>query len=644
MSKNLTPTRVLAAAALCAAGLYWSAWRAPLAGAEAGGAKAKGEREMAKEWQEKGYKYQNAAACSRCHVQPTGNDIPKPDQPKAQKALNLVLLTEYSIWKTHDKHAQAYAVLEGPRGRQMGEMLGIDVTKKEAGCLNCHAMNNLAGNADEGGLDLKDGVSCGGCHGPSTAWIGPHIEPAWRKLTAAQKSEKGLRDLRDPEVRSRLCMSCHVGSPTEGKVVTHAMFAVGHPPLPPIEIATFSRNEPQHWRNAADVPLFKDPTPQEAENYHLKDMNFQRTRLALVGSVVALRETMRLAGDRADFNTREPAVLWPELIPGPGIGKPVKVPDADTLRREAPGHWPELAMAHSDCFACHHDLKYPGYRQLRGFGYQLSGRTLVRVRPGRPLVRAWPTALLEAGAAFSGRKEEVDALEKRLNALVQACNERPFGEPAGIARATGDAAAWCDNFVGALRDARYDNDSVLGLMHHLCSLYDSGDGARGPTPAADYESAKQVAAVLQVAYEDWKRNKGGSSEGAENVLKDLSEKLNLEPYVRRPARLKVVFDVVQKASGGTPLAGQKEFAEYLKDIGKPESIRQVSQTSPFLAAVRGISNDDFNSGLVKDHIKELQEFGDEEEKITLKAVSDYDPEAFRASLRAFAKALPPAKR
>src|SRR5437867_13430626 len=102
-------------------------------------------------------------------------------------------------------------------------------------------------------------------------------------------------------------MSCHVGNAAEGKVVTHAMFAAGHPPLPPIEIATFSRNEPQHWRDAKEVPYFQEKnhkddkeTYEQIKNiYHLKNVSFQRTQWALIGSVVALRETMKLVRDRA---------------------------------------------------------------------------------------------------------------------------------------------------------------------------------------------------------------------------------------------------------------------------------------------------------------------------------------------------------
>src|SRR5258708_33128493 len=57
-------------------------------------------------------KFQGPAICLDCHTQPTQNRI-------EEKALDFVLLTEYATWKTQDKHAQAYAVLHGPRGVQM---------------------------------------------------------------------------------------------------------------------------------------------------------------------------------------------------------------------------------------------------------------------------------------------------------------------------------------------------------------------------------------------------------------------------------------------------------------------------------------------------------------------------------------------
>src|SRR5262245_20011746 len=212
------------------------------------------DEKVAKAWEK--FYYEPAKACMECHTFPI----------KARdKALDLVMLTEYAIWQTHDKHAQAYAVLKGPRGKQIAEVLKKDVLKADAGCLNCHAQNNLIeeNKAKKAGvnLELEDGISCGGCHGPSGgegSWHGDHaiVNGPWRKKTAEEKFKRGMRDLRDPVVRAELCLSCHVGNAAEGKVVTHAMMAAGHPPLPPFEIATFSKNQPQHWRDAAKVPAF----------------------------------------------------------------------------------------------------------------------------------------------------------------------------------------------------------------------------------------------------------------------------------------------------------------------------------------------------------------------------------------------------
>src|SRR5205807_9438568 len=146
---------------------------------------------------------------------------------------------------------------------------------------------------------------------------------------------------------------------------------------------------------------------------------------ALIGGVVALRDTMKLASARADKDAKAPKVVWPEMLMGQN-----PAPSDEELRGEFDGRWPEIAMAHSDCFACHHDLKYPGYRQTRGFGFSLSARERIAARPGRPLIRMWPTALAETGIAYSGGS--ADSFASALKALAKACDARPFGYPTEI--------------------------------------------------------------------------------------------------------------------------------------------------------------------------------------------------------------------
>ena len=189
------------------------------------------------------------------------NTTLSPANPHRTDHAHFVLLTEYAAWKTQDKHAQAYAVLKGPRGVQMQQVLGLDVTKEAAGCLNCHAMNYLTQQGRQ--FTIEEGVSCGGCHGPSEHWFGDHQRPDWRKLSPAEKEAKGMLDVRDPLKRAELCLSCHVGNAREGKVITHAMYAAGHPPLPAMEIATFAKNQPQHWRDAPTFPISTTPARNE---------------------------------------------------------------------------------------------------------------------------------------------------------------------------------------------------------------------------------------------------------------------------------------------------------------------------------------------------------------------------------------------
>ena len=52
------------------------------------------------------------------------------------------------------------------------------------------------------------------------------------------------------------------------------------------------------------------------KNYELQDMDFQQTRTALIGSVVAVRETLKLAHDRADFSKPKMS-FWTEIEGNP---------------------------------------------------------------------------------------------------------------------------------------------------------------------------------------------------------------------------------------------------------------------------------------------------------------------------------------
>jgi hypothetical protein len=625
---------------------------APWAGGRAADPAGPGDKTCRCDWSK--LNYQGVDRCAQCHTQPIETLI-------KQGAQELVLLTETAIWRTYDKHAQAYAVLKGERGQGIARLLGLkaeDVLdpKGGAGCMSCHAMNNLrkenrARNAT--GLSPEDGVSCGGCHGPSEKWRNDHADKPWRSKTAREKCELGMRDLRDPECRAEVCVSCHVGNAQEGKVVTHAMFAAGHPPLPSFEIVNFSRNEPQHWRNPVDVPYFEKATPEIINNYHLKDKKFFQTQFSLIGAVVAFRENMRLAHDRANPDPASPATAWPELVlAGEGF-RDVK---SDELKGEFANRWPEIAMAHSDCFACHHDLKYPGYRQERGFGYFIPGQGLIRVTPGRPVIRSWPLAPLAAACSFSGKKERVAELHGLLEKLAAATNERPFGKPDDIRSATGALIEWSDKVIAELRTAEYSIESARRLILDLTSGFQPAGESSGYVP--DYETARLTASMIRAAYGDLARNQGArwaalAAADSREVFDKLSDHLNLEPYTGRKARLGVILGMIAKQLNDREderfQKGVKSFEEYLQDIRNENALKNLIDNDFLSQLNTRYSSDKFVTGILTfkvpsrdgtnqiNVIDRLQEIDDAEEKGTLKAVGEYDPAFILPLLKQFSE-------
>lgn len=378
-------------------------------------------------------KYFGAGYCKSCHEK--GLEA----QEQFAYSRGFVQLDEYRTWRDHDKHSQAHDVLTRERSRRMGELLGIDVTQ-EANCLACHAMNFPAERRGDSFL-ITDGVSCDGCHGPAEGWATPHSQQAWRKKSAAEKTKLGMIDVRDPVRRAELCLSCHVGNSREGKLVTHAMYAAGHPPLPGFEIDTFSDALPRHWRYLAEKP------PDVQAMFGFRPDRLERVELVLVGSVVALREAARLAATQA------------------------------ATERSAD-------FAQFDCYACHHELRQPSRRPVPAYAGS----------PGRPMPRPWPTALVELAVRHAAKgdaeaQRELAQLDERLRKLHRAFDARPFGEPAAVASAAADLGDWAGQLIEKLQSAPYDQAAARKLLQQLCSM--------PRTRHADCDSARQIAWVFR---------------------------------------------------------------------------------------------------------------------------------------------------
>jgi hypothetical protein len=213
---------------------------------------------------------------------------------------------EYSTWVVRDKHAHAYINLTNPVGTRIAKIMGLDKPDTAPRCLACHALD-VPIDQRARTFDLTDGVGCENCHGPASAWLGPHTTRGWN---FDKSTELGMYNTRDLVKRTEKCLTCHLGTPE--KTVDHELIAAGHPDLY-FELDSFMSVMPAHWKEVSKDPWF-------------------RVRALAVGQAVQLREQLRRVA-----------------------------------RESQGGIWPEYAEL--DCFACHHNLvaAKDSWRQERGY-------------------------------------------------------------------------------------------------------------------------------------------------------------------------------------------------------------------------------------------------------------------------------------
>lgn len=389
--------------------------------------------------------YLGMRRCALCHNQ---SAMPDPEVSR-----EFCLMNESGVFRRDDKHVRAYElmVVPGGLGEQMGKKLDIDVRKAKE-CLSCHSGASAA--AELPPPSYESGVTCESCHGASSRWDQPHSEPAWRKRTAAEKEALGMVDVRDPVRRAKVCYSCHIGNTEEGKVVTHEMYAAGHPPLPGIEIETFVSAMPAHWRLLPEKGNFqyRDEYLQSGGRAASSGSreNLPRTQAVLVGGIVALRESLRLLATQARTEDR-----------------------------------PELAAF--DCQSCHHELRSPAWRQNR----PLLGR------PGRPRPPEWPAVIASVSlnqlvvdkAALDPKENAFEAPMKRLHL---ALDSRPFGglEMSAIINDAPDGLAyWLDQQARQLANSPIDETAARKVLQQLY--------ASGSTGSHDFHSARQIAWAIR---------------------------------------------------------------------------------------------------------------------------------------------------
>ena len=402
-----------------------------------------------------------AQSCNTCH---------RPQKPGDQSITDFVLLTEFDIWKASDKHHEGFESLKNERGQEMQRRLDWKDVTTDARCLNCHAP--AAALAPKDTEAIAEGVSCVACHGANKEWVETHgglgnktKQEVWIDTPAEVKRDKfGMTDLRDPAVRAKTCSSCHVGDKDKDRVVSHEMYAAGHPPLPGFEVSTFSEAEPPHWQAMKDVAYLKLSDSALMKKYGVQQFNEQKPRFE------ALRKNYRVD----EFPTQQAKLV--------SVGGVVTFREAMNLfAATAPTDRsanPEFARF--DCASCHHELAVSedSFRQARGFVAD----------PGRPPAADWPAALVSIAIAAgepddAKAKVKMDELGRRLETFRRAVAKVPFGgdDKAAIAEAKA-LATWADGLVTELDARKFDTADALRILKQITTIQ-----------PPDHASARQLA-------------------------------------------------------------------------------------------------------------------------------------------------------
>ncbi len=434
-------------------------------------------------------------SCIRCHATKSGPTISLPgfgsgkgDGPQDD---GWCLLNEAATWANRDKHYGSYVVLFNKRSQQMAKILGIvdkdgkSQIHRDLRCIACHSgvpLWELDRDQNDKGLiteemvkndTLNRGVSCEGCHGPAggtdmaRGWETKHISKReWRFLDPKVKAEMyGYYDVRSTVSRTRMCLSCHVGNVHEGRVVTHEMYAAGHPPLPGFELETFSAQEPEHWRNFQNKSKnIRDEFLEKTTDWRKWDWredDLHNTRDLLIGACLNLSEMLKLTTDLAD----------------PRVSIPV---GGDHWSAGANEKWPELAQF--ACYACHHDLRDQGWRIKR----QPIGV------PGRPPLQEWPFTLARFAVKVSGK----DQLLAKIDEVQQASVAGPFGDRDALQKTGRELAAALDALALEMEYAPLPSRMAPDLLSELAEI--------AQTKTLDYDSARELVWAYRVIYEDSK--------------------------------------------------------------------------------------------------------------------------------------------
>jgi Cytochrome c554 and c-prime len=435
-----------------------------------------------------------STGCKNCH-----NQDERKSYTDEELAAMICRMTEWKYYDKRDKHQIAYAALAGPRSQSMVKLMGYkdkDATTVDA-CLRCHSVPEWDGVSMEAGF-RAEGVTCVACHGPYREWVLEHQDaPILRRQRAGvdrpkdaprdwldfkrdeKEKLKGMTDLWDPARRVEVCASCHVGNYEQKKILTHEMYAAGHPPLPGFETVNFSEFQPRHWQY-----LREKSKDQQTRLVPYNAANLEHAELVAVSGPVLLRESMRLFASQAKADQNVP----------PGAAFP--------------------DFARYDCRACHHELKSDAFVQNRA---GLAG-------VGRPGDLKWTHVLTRLGISImtpEGKdvRSELAEYESRVKEFRDSMFAHPFGDKTRARTAAEALAAWADGLIKHRPSVTVSADKAQQLLVQLCSEIG--------TASLDYDSARQFAWAFRAIYDDLAQTNPQKAKNStiESILDQIDKEL-----------------------------------------------------------------------------------------------------------------------
>lgn len=253
----------------------------------------------------KGIKYLGVGSCggNGCHNQEIKGNKKASDTDIGHD--------EMQVWERSDMHSRAFLDnisknknkakgLSGVKSKEIVTALKIQgEATASVRCTVCHTLSGFSNAESKARIPLdyaKDvsaddiktekfkpahGVTCDNCHGPSEKYLQPHATKGWiATQRAAMPSDAlfnatGFYDTKNLQLRSNLCVSCHLKIDSE-------LLAAGHPE-PAFELDSYCQSGWIHWR------------PQPA---------FSGAKVWAMGQFACLRESAIQLADRVTANPK----------------------------------------------------------------------------------------------------------------------------------------------------------------------------------------------------------------------------------------------------------------------------------------------------------------------------------------------------